>query len=109
MARFQGLRVDETEAWGRDYQRESVEEVYRHDSQWTGWDDVVRWLDQGAEADEQLNPGETAAMKEDFQKLAEQNQPYTSDPGKAFELAHGNRPVSKTAFKSGRGTGGSQV
>lgn len=88
MKRFQGLRVNETEQWGRDYTRETVREVYRHAAGWSGWSDLIRWLNREAEADDKLNPGQIAGMKEDFEKVLRQGEPYTDDPGKAFDAAH---------------------
>lgn len=101
MGRFQGLPVNETEQWGKDYAKETVQEVYEHASGWSDWNDVIRWLDEESEADDKLNPGEIASMKEDFQELIQQGAPYTNNAGKAFEMAHKNRLRKMNDYQQG--------
>jgi hypothetical protein len=41
---------------------------------------VVTWLEKNGDQDDELTPGEAVAMKEDFQRVQQSGEQFTSDP-----------------------------
>jgi hypothetical protein len=72
------------------YQRSDVEVVFRR-GDWHSWDEVIDWLGDRGEADNELTPGEVIAMKEDFENLKKQGEKFTNDPDAVFRMINGGR------------------
>ena len=70
------------------YKESDVELVYGR-GDWNSWDDIVGWfqkrLQSDDQADNELGEQETHELLEDFRRLSEKGEPFTSDPKKAFE------------------------
>ena len=73
-----------------DYELSDMQLVYRRGN-WGNWNDVLSWLKQYGRGDNRLTPGETAGLIEDIRQLKNKKVPFTGNPKKAFELAHGIR------------------
>ena len=90
--RKEGVKVNETgnKEWGKDYGKGDMEAVYRR-GDWQSWDQIINWLEESGESDNELTPGEVVAMKEDISKLRQQGEDFIEDPDEAFAMAHKNR------------------
>lgn len=88
----EGVRVNDTgdRQWQKDYTALDVEAVFRRATP-SRWGDVVKWLEQNGDPSNELTPGESVAMKEDFQKLEKSGHQFTDNPDHALKLAHQNR------------------
>ncbi len=73
--------------WEADYRKSDMETVFRGGA-WKSWDQMVDWLAQAGEADNELTPGEVLAMHGDLVRLRDCGVPFTSDSAKAYDLAH---------------------
>lgn len=91
-ADVKGVKVKETgnKQWAKNYSIGDVQHVYRQGN-FNSWSDIIHWLEQNGDADNELTPGETVAMKVDMSKLKQQGKPFTTDPNKAYHMACGER------------------
>lgn len=95
----EGVKVEETghKHWELDYKQSDMESAYRY-SQPSSWDSLISWLEQHGEAKKRLTPGETVALVEDLRSVRSSGAPFSSDPDKAFEMAHKHRGENKQKF-----------
>jgi hypothetical protein len=76
--------VNPTGDFNLEYRKSDVERIY-HDAKPQSWQDLIRYIEQKGDAQWHITPGEAAAMKSDFQRLASSNRPFVSNPDKAYE------------------------
>ena len=74
----------------RTYDLSDMQVVFRR-GDWHSWGDVIHWLATQGERDNELTPGEVIAMVEDLRQVEKSKAPFTKDPHKAYDLAHGYR------------------
>jgi hypothetical protein len=88
----EGVKVRETghKQWEKDYTQSDMEVVYRRVSA-QSWDDLIKWLEEEGESDNELTPGEVVAMVEDLRELKREGTPFITDPGTAYQEAHKRR------------------
>jgi hypothetical protein len=79
-----------TVRYSKDYELDDVAYVFRQQPGNT-WHEVVYWLKARGLHLMELAPGELARMVADFSVLDAEGQPFTSDPGAAYELAQHHR------------------
>ncbi len=88
----EGIKAQATgdKQWQKDYAKSDMEVVYRRTHP-KSWDDLIHWLEQYGESDNELTPGERVAMKEDLTRLKQQGVAFTDNPHKASQEEHQHR------------------
>ncbi|HEX2924115.1 MAG TPA: hypothetical protein VHS06_12565 [Chloroflexota bacterium] len=83
----EGVKVHKTgkKSWEHKYDLSDMQAVYRR-GHWNSWDEIIGWLKAHGEGDNELTPGETAAIVEDLQGVRDARVPFTNDPRKAYDL-----------------------
>jgi hypothetical protein len=76
--------------FSKDYELLDVVALFRR-RPWASWAEIVTWLRTSGPSTGELTPGEVARMVADFSVLDEENVPFTSDPGTAYEVAQAHR------------------
>jgi hypothetical protein len=67
------------------YGREAVEHVLA-ESDWRGWEDMLEWLRATGPGDPVLSPGELRGLRQDAERAARANEPFTRDTGELISL-----------------------
>jgi sugar/nucleoside kinase (ribokinase family) len=76
--------------FSKDYELGDVIVVFQQ-RPWQSWAELVDWLKANGPQFDWLTPGEIARMLADFSVLNDENIPFVSDPGEAYELAQAHR------------------
>lgn len=70
-----------------EYQKSDIDVVYRR-GDWHSWRDIVNWLERGLSHDEQadneLSEKESHELLDDFRKLDQRGEKFTTDPNAAY-------------------------
>ena len=70
------------------YTKSDLEVVFRR-GEWSSWNEVIDWLKEHGEADNELTPGEVIAMKRDLEQLKQQGKQFTADADAVYKLTKG--------------------
>lgn len=76
--------------FAKDYELRDVAVVFTK-GPWNSWRDLVHWLKTDGLTQSGFALGELARMIADFGVLDEENVPFVTDPGIAYELAQEHR------------------
>lgn len=96
---IEGVRIRDTghKRWQYDYEPGDLKAVYNR-REWSSWDEMIHWLEQEGEADNELTPGETIALVEDLRSVRDMGAPFVMNPTEAFELVHKHRNENNRRF-----------
>lgn len=73
------------ESWSRNYGEGDIKVVLSR-GDWHNWNDVINWLDQSGEQDNELTPGEAIELRDDFRRLKNEGESFTKDPHRIFQM-----------------------
>ncbi|HVB96465.1 MAG TPA: hypothetical protein VNG11_01910 [Chloroflexota bacterium] len=74
----------------KDYEESDVRDVFE-DAHPTGWQDLIRWLNQHGLATSAVTPGEAAHMIADAKQAAKDNVPFSSNPEQVSRIMKSHR------------------
>lgn len=78
----------------KDYDESDMKVVYSR-GLWESWDDIVGWLKESGEEDNELTPGEVEYLIKDIENLKNKGIEFTYDYKQAYDLAKKNRTGNK--------------
>lgn len=65
--------------WSKGYHISDMETLFSR-GDWASYDDVIKWLEDKGEQDNELTPGEVVAMKEDLENLKKKGVEFSKNP-----------------------------
>ncbi len=69
-----------------DYRQSDVRVVCER-GDWESWDDVIGWLEDKGERDDELGPGEAGHMLADFREARRCHDMFSEDPAELYVIA----------------------
>jgi hypothetical protein len=97
------VNVTPNKDYEQRYTKSDLEVVFRR-GEWRSWNEVIDWLKEHGEADNELTPGEVIAMKRDLEQLKQQGKPFTADVDAIYQLTKGGAAANDSGT-FGRGQG----
>jgi hypothetical protein len=70
----------------KDYDESDIQHLMRV-RDWHDWKEIVAWLREEGDNDNELTPGEVRQMIADFEELQRRGMPFTTDPHRVYEAA----------------------
>ena len=74
----------------KDYEESNVGKVFE-DAHPTGWQDLIKWLNQHGLASSAVTPGEAAHMIADAKQASKDNVPFSNNPEQVSRIMKSHR------------------